>query len=101
MSTENQHVHVFPLDAIVSIEISGAYYTRVSKLLADMLMQKPQEELVKLMSDLNQRAPETDEEYNILTLIILVNEIEKAVKDQEKFELVNPDDYEKSDEDSN
>jgi len=101
MSTENQHVHVFPLDSIVSIEISGAYYSRVTKLLGDMLLQKSQEELVKLMSDLNQRPPENDEEYNILTLIILVNEIEKAVKEQEKFELVNPSDYEKPDEDSN
>lgn len=102
MSTDNnKEVHLFPLDAIVSLDISGGFYTRLVKLLGDLLKDKSPEDILAIMSNLKEDKPADDTEYNLMTLIILINQIEKNVKEQNKFTTVKPSDYEKSDEDSN
>jgi hypothetical protein len=101
MSQAN-HVETFPPDAIVSIQISGAFYVRLAQLLLELLNKRSPQDLMQLMAELKTREPKDNDEYHILTMMVLVNEIEQTVRKTEKFEKVNVDDVispEKSDED--
>jgi hypothetical protein len=97
----NKPVHLFPPDAIVNINVSGGFYIRLTKLLGDMVIKLTPEKTLEIIGDLQKRAPENDDEFNLLTLITLINELEKAAREQNKFEVVIPSEYEKPDEDSN
>ena len=95
----NKPVHVFPPEAIVDIKVSGGFYIRLTKLLGDLVIRYTPEKTIAMIADLQKREPENDDEFNLLTLITLVNELEKAARDQNKFQEIIPSDYEKSDED--
>jgi hypothetical protein len=100
-SDSNKPVHVFPPEAIVSINVSGGFYIRLTKLLGDLVIKLTPEKALKIITDLQKRPPENDDEFNLLTMITLVNELEKAAREQNKYEVVIPSEYEKPDEDSN
>jgi ATP-dependent protease HslVU (ClpYQ) peptidase subunit len=97
------HVETFPLDAIVSIDISGAFYIRLAQLLLELLNKKSPDDLLKAMAELKTRDPKDNDEYHILTMMVLVNEIEQTVKKTGKFDKVEvpeePTSPEKSGED--
>jgi hypothetical protein len=102
MSVDNDNpVHVFPPDAVVNINVSGGFYIRLTKLLGDLVIKLTPEKALVMITDLQKRPPENDDEFNLLTVITLVNELEKAAREQNKYEVVIPSEYEKPDEDSN
>jgi hypothetical protein len=99
---EKPKVEMFPNDAIVSIKVSGAFYKRLVKLMFSLSTQQDLKSFIKVMTELKTREPENDEEFNIMTVLIMIAEIEKQVKDTGAFEVVDAPipDQETPDEDS-
>jgi hypothetical protein len=78
----SKKIGYIPFDKIIDLKISGFFYGRIVKLFNTMLKGK-ENEFLKSMQELKTREPETDDEFNFLTILILMNEIEQAAKTQE------------------
>ena len=89
MSTNKSEVEVFPLDAIVTIAVSGSFYSRVTQLLLDHAMTKDSASITEAYDNLKSNPPKDASEFHLLTLSMLVREIEMQVKKQNKFEKVD------------
>lgn len=88
MSSQNQTVDVFPFDEIVSIEMSGAFYARITQLLMDHIHTKEPQEVAKLFNELSSREPQDAYEYHLVTLSALVREVEEQVQKQNKRKAI-------------
>jgi len=89
MSTTKSEVEVFPLDATVTVEISGAFYARLTQLLLDHAMTKDAKAISAAYDNLKSNEPQDAYEYHLLTLSILIREIEEQVKKENKFEKID------------
>jgi hypothetical protein len=69
-------------DALVKIEISGTFAARLQALLIFMMQDKSVEEVGKIINDLKVKEPEDEYSFHLLTLLILIQEIEKMASDQ-------------------
>jgi uncharacterized protein YlxW (UPF0749 family) len=101
MSANQSQIEVFPLDAIVTIEISGSFYARLTQLLLDHAMTKDSKTLAAAYENLKSNEPKDAFEYHLLTLSALVKEIENKVKAENKFEKVDESILQKLAEDLN
>ena len=101
MSANQSKIEVFPLDAIVTIEISGSFYARLTQLLLDHVMTKDSKTLAAAYENLKSNEPKDAFEYHLLTLSALVKEIENKVKAENKFEKVDESILQKLAEDLN
>jgi hypothetical protein len=101
MSANKDHVEVFPFETIVSIELSGAFYVRLTQLMLDYASLRDINQLGTTLEELNHRDPKDNYEYNLLTLVILIKEIEATVRKENKFEKIDESIFQKPDEDSN
>jgi hypothetical protein len=88
MSTKSE-VEVFPLDAVVSIEISGSFYARLTQLLLDHATSKDNNSLVAAYESLKSGDPKDAYEYHLLTLSSLIKAIEDEVRKENKFEKID------------
>lgn len=81
--SQKHKIETIPFEAKIKLEIPGSFYARLQQLVVNYSQLKPQEELVKAMERLkgNQQA-ETEFEYHIQTLTILMFEIESQAKAQ-------------------
>jgi hypothetical protein len=86
---DKEQVDEFPNDAIVSIKISGAFYKRLAKMMFDFANTVTPDQFTKMLVELKGREPKDDTEFNILTLLILIAEIERQVKETGVFEKVD------------
>lgn len=88
-------VETIPYDAKIKIEVPGSFYARLQQLVVHYSQSKPQEELLKAMQRLKEnKQAESEFEYHIQTLTILIFEIENAAKEQKalkKEEIEIPD----------
>lgn len=100
MSTKSE-IEVFPLDATVTIEISGAFYARLTQLLLDHAMSKDNKTLSAAYENLKSNEPQDSYEYHLLTLSILIREIESQVKKENKYEKIDESTLKKLAEDLN
>lgn len=88
MSTKSE-VEVFPLEATVTVEISGAFYARLTQLLLDHAMTKDAKGISEAYENIKSNEPKDSYEYHLLTLSVLVREIEEQVRKDNKFEKVD------------
>ena len=68
-----------PLDAIVSIEVSGGFLHRLKNLFYYMVTQRPEEDVVQIMKpflESGEPLPQDHELYNMQTIVILLQELE-------------------------
>jgi hypothetical protein len=76
-------VEAIPFEAKINLVIPGTFYARIQQLLLYFSNTRPPEELVKAMNLLKeQKEAETDFEYHVHTLTILVHDIERKAKEQ-------------------
>lgn len=76
-------VEAIPFDAKINIVMPGAFYARLQQLLLHYSNTQPTEVLIKALTSLKEKKePETDFEYHIHTLTILVHDIEAKAKEQ-------------------
>lgn len=85
--SEIKKLAVLPPDKIVKLEISGGFYIRISQLLSSYAQQHSITDLIKLLEELKSREPQTEVEYNLLTLLTLCSSIERAAMDQKLIEF--------------
>lgn len=100
---EQKQVDTIPFDSVVTIEISGGYYTRIVQLLLEMAGSKDIKDLTALMNELKTREPKDDFEYHLITVLTLVSTIEKKAKEQgviTKEAIEIPSDAEETDPES-
>lgn len=69
-------------DSLIKLEISGTFAGRLQMLLMYILQQKNVSEITKVVNDLKTREPQNDFEFHVLTMIILIQDLEKAAAEQ-------------------
>lgn len=69
-------------DSLIKLEISGTFAARLQLLLMYLMQQKEPSEIMRVVNDLKTREPENDYEYQVLTMIILIQDLEKAAAEQ-------------------
>lgn len=76
-------VETIPFEAVVKMDIPGSFYARLQQLTIHYSQSRPHDELLKAMQKLKGKdQAETEFEYHIQTLTILMFEIETAAKNQ-------------------
>ena len=74
-----------PTDALVDIQISGAFYRRMVDLITMLGESVPLEEFKAILERLKDNNPAADMfEFNVHTVICLIYEVEKQAKAQNK-----------------
>lgn len=74
-----------PNDALVDIQISGAFYRRMVDLITMLGESVPLEEFKAILERLKDNNPAADTfEFNVHTVICLIYEVEKQAKAQNK-----------------
>lgn len=89
MSSTNQMLDIFPFDETVSIEMSGAFYARITQLLMDHVNTKGHQEVAQIFEELTKREPKDAYEYHLITLSSLVKEVERQVQEQNKKQTID------------
>jgi hypothetical protein len=69
-------------ESLIDIKVSGAYFHRVQDFLFYWMNQKPSEEVAKIIENLKTNQPTDEYSYHLLTIIMLVQEIEKQANEQ-------------------
>lgn len=76
-------VEAIPFEAVVKLDIPGSFYARLQQLTIHYSQTRPYDELLKAMQRLKgKEQAESEFEYHIQTLTILMFEIETAAKNQ-------------------
>jgi len=76
-----------PLEAIVTLEVSGIFLQRIHGLMVTMCDEVGQEETIKIFERLkNDQAPQTTHEESIRVLLALIDGIETAAREQGKIQ---------------
>jgi hypothetical protein len=94
--TENNKIDVIPYDTLVSVEVSGAYYARVQQLLMYIFKDKAADEVSKCMEELKSREPKDIFEYQVITILSLMYEIEVKAREQKKTVVKDLDELKES-----
>jgi hypothetical protein len=100
MSDKLPPLEIFPIEEIISIKISGGFYVRLSQLLTDHISSRDPKEIAQIFADLATREPKDSFEYHLLTITVLIKEIESVVRAENKFELIDPSTFQTPDADS-
>jgi hypothetical protein len=83
-------ISVFPNDSLVSIQISGAFYTRLTQLILEMSSSKTKKEMSEILDMLKNNQDPTDPfTYHYITVLTLIHEIETRGKEQGAFKEVD------------
>lgn len=83
-----------PEDAIIDIQVSGAFYKQIVAALMSLANTRSQDEFKKALESIKDTAPSKDYfDLNVITLTALIYEIENKAKTQDKLVMttVDPD----------
>jgi hypothetical protein len=88
----NKPYESIPLDAIVTIEVSGGFYASIQNLFYQVLQEKAVDDptgynTAKILEDMENREPKNKWEQEIVLLFSLMNSIEAAAKKQNKTKM--------------
>jgi hypothetical protein len=76
-------VESIPMDAIVNIKVSGAYYATLQQVFMDLAMTRPEAEFKTAMEKLKgNEKPSSKYEMHLQTLLALIFEVENEAKAQ-------------------
>lgn len=78
-----------PVDAVVTLEVTGAFYMRLHQLLINKSAEKTPEEFALLMKELKVDAPKDAYEHDLSTLLMLVLTIEENAQKQGKIKSID------------
>lgn len=85
MSTKQ--IETIPLDAIIEIKMSGAFFARIQQLVVNYSSQKTPEEFKQALENLKSGEPKNEFEYHLLTLMVLMTDFEARAKEQDKIKM--------------
>src|SRR5687767_5783864 len=90
-----EQVEIIPKDEIVTIKVSGHFYSRVAAMLKTYCSQLSPKDLTATLMSLEKNGPQSEYEFNLETLLTLTHEIEKEARLQKKSKMTdlpkNPD----------
>jgi hypothetical protein len=76
-------VEAIPFEAVIKLDMPGTFYARIQQLILYFSNTHPPQDIIKAMNLLKEnKEAETDFEYHLHTLTILVYDIEKKAKEQ-------------------
>jgi hypothetical protein len=75
------------LDVLIDIKVSGGFYARLHQLMQELASTVTPEEFQKVMQKVAAGKAETNLEYHLETLSVLIAEIEKEAKSQGKITM--------------
>lgn len=78
-----------PVDAVVTIEVSGAFYMRLHQTLLNKASEKTPEEFANIMKELILDKPKDVYEHDLGTILAVVMSVEKAAQTQDKIKSVD------------
>tara|TARA_B110000503_G_scaffold27536_1_gene43952 strand:+ start:7795 stop:8097 length:303 start_codon:yes stop_codon:yes gene_type:complete len=83
---EKIKIKTIPFEEIIDIQISGAFYVRIQNIFLSLIQNLKDDDLKKLLEKIQTKPEEITDpvEYNIVTLMILMNEIEHQAKSTNK-----------------
>ena len=84
-----KQVETIPFDAIISLEVGGGMYARLHQLLMTMAATKTPEEFKELTPFLISGKERNGFEYNLVTIISLINGLEVSAKEQGKIKMTD------------
>ncbi len=88
-TSNQQTVETIPIDALISVSISGGFYSRLQQLLLWYSQTKPIDEFGKALAELKAGEPADVFQYHLETLLVIIYEIEKNAKEQSKLKYVD------------
>lgn len=91
----SQPVEIIDEKAIVSIRISTSFFQRLQLVYLTMLNDKSNEEIEKFLEKVKSQKLETQEEYNLETMLILLSEFQKNAKEEGLTRQVSPEELQK------
>lgn len=77
---DSNKVEIFPYDKKVTIEINGAFYSRLHQLMIDYAQLTDSNTVISLLQELKDREPKNANEAHFLTLITLLSTIENNAR---------------------
>lgn len=84
-----EQIEVIPLDEIITIKLNGHFYSRLAALLQTYCSQMSAADLAKTLVSLEQNGPQSEYEFNLVTLMTLTQEIEQAAREQKKSKMTD------------
>lgn len=91
MSQSNlpKEVPAIPYDAIITLEISGGFYSRMYQLLMYLRKEKSNEDFIKVIQELKTKKETNDKySYQIETVLTFLTSLEKAADAQGKIKQI-------------
>lgn len=91
-SNLNKNIETIPLDKLINIKVSGAYYASIQNLFYMILQEKAMDDptgykTAKLLEELGEREPKDKWETQVVLLFSLLRTIEEAAKSQNIISL--------------
>lgn len=87
-----ESVEVIAPDKIVNIQVSGAFYIRLQNLIIYLSSKKDIKEFSAVMLELTKREAKDEYEFNLVTVLMLLNEIEVQAREQKLTEYKTRED---------
>lgn len=82
-------LEVIPLDAIIDTQINGGTVSRLHQLLLAHCQTNTPERLSQIMQELKTREPVDGFEYNLITILTLIEGIEEDARKQGKTQMAD------------
>lgn len=78
-----KNISIIKLESLIDIKVSGAFYARIQDLLVYITSTADKETILKVADNIKNKKPISSAlEYNIETILTLINEIEIMAKEQ-------------------
>ena len=93
MTQPTTKIKAIPFDAKIDITIGGGAYARLAELITRYSSQKPIEEYTEILNRLKTEKPKDAYEYDLVTLLSFVIEIESKAVEQGKIVEKDPSEF--------
>lgn len=90
-----QQVEIIDEKAIVNIKISTTFFQRLQMIYLSMIKDKKPEELEKFLEKVKLQTIDSEEDFHIETLLIILSEFQKNAKTEGFTKLVSPEELKK------
>ena len=93
--TAEDLVEIIDEKAIVNIKMSTSFFQRLQILYLSMIKDKSNEEIQKFLEKVKSQTIETEEDYHIETLLIILSEFQKNAKAEGKTNFITQEELKK------
>jgi hypothetical protein len=92
---QSQQVEIIDEKAVVSIKVSTSFFQRLQMIYLGMLKDKSNEEIEKFLEKVKNQTIDTEEDYHLETLLIILSEFQKNAKAEGFTRVVSQEELKK------